>query len=53
MGLAASQDLALIALFLQLITVGTYILVGINKQNRLGTEAAVKMFLYAPPSALS
>jgi NADH-quinone oxidoreductase subunit N len=47
MGLAASQDLALIALFLQLITIGTYILVGINKQSRLGTEAAVKMFLYA------
>src|SRR6266700_3028891 len=47
MGLAASQDLALIALFLQLITVGTYILVGINKQSRLSTEAAVKMFLYA------
>jgi NADH-quinone oxidoreductase subunit N len=47
MGLAASQDLALIALFIQLVTVGSYILVGIAKENRLATEAAFKMFLFS------
>src|SRR5438128_3882234 len=47
MGLAASQDLALIALFLQMVTVGSYILVGIAKENRSATEAALKMFLFS------
>ncbi len=47
MGLAASQDLALIALFIQLVTVGSYLLVGIAKQDRLATEAAFKMFLFS------
>ena len=47
MGLAASQDLALIALFIQLVTVSSYILVGIAKDNRLATEAALKMFLFS------
>lgn len=47
MGLAASQNLALIALFVQLVTVGSYILVGIAKENRLATEAALKMFLFS------
>lgn len=47
MGLAASQDLVLIALFLQLITVGSYVLVGIAKDNRLATEAALKLFLFS------
>ena len=47
MGLAASQDLALIALFIQLVTVSSYILVGIAKENRLATEAALKMFLFS------
>ncbi len=47
MGLAASQDLALIALFVQLVTVGSYILVGIAKENRSATEAAFKMFLFS------
>src|SRR5712691_6600 len=47
MGLAASQDLALIALFIQLVTVGSYILVGIAKENRSATEAAFKMFLFS------
>ncbi len=47
MGLAASQDLTLIALFIQLVTVGSYILVGIAKENRLATEAAFKMFLFS------
>jgi NADH-quinone oxidoreductase subunit N len=47
MGLAASQDLALIALFIQLITVGSYVLVGMAKDNRLATEAALKLFLFS------
>lgn len=47
MTLAASQNLALIALFIQLVTVGSYILVGIAKGNRLSAEAALKMFLFS------
>lgn len=47
MGLAASQDLALIALFLQLVTVGSYILVGMAKDSRRATEGALKLFLFA------
>jgi NADH-quinone oxidoreductase subunit N len=46
-GLAASQDLALIALFLLLVTVGSYILAGIVKDERRATEAALKLFLFA------
>jgi NADH-quinone oxidoreductase subunit N len=46
-GLAASQDLALIALFIQLVTVGSYILVGVAKENRFAIEAALKMFLFS------
>lgn len=46
-GLAASQDLALIALFLQLTTVGSYILVGLAKDDRRATEAALKLFLFS------
>ncbi len=45
-GLAASQDLALIALFLQLIGVGSYTLVGIAKGSARATEGAVKLFLF-------
>src|SRR6266536_3951227 len=44
MGLAASQDLALIALFIQLVTVGSYILVGIAKESRSATVGAVKIY---------
>ena len=47
MGLAASQDLALIALFIQLVTVSSYILIAIAKEQRLATEAALKMFLFS------
>ena len=46
-GLAASQDLALIALFVQLVSVGSYILAGIVKDDRRATEAALKLFLFA------
>ncbi|GHP01164.1 NADH-quinone oxidoreductase subunit N [Reticulibacter mediterranei] len=47
MCLTASQNLALIALFIQLVTVGSYILIGIAKESRLATEAALKMFLFS------
>ncbi len=50
-GLAASQDLVLIALFIQLITVGSYTLVGIAKESRLATEGAVKLFLFSAASS--
>ncbi len=46
-GLAASQDLVLIALFVQLVTVGSYILVGIAKEDRHATEGALKLFLFS------
>jgi NADH-quinone oxidoreductase subunit N len=46
-GLAASQDLALIALFIQLVTVGSYILVGVAKDDRRATEGALKLFLFS------
>lgn len=46
-GLAGSQDLALIALFIQLVTVGSYIVVGIAKSDRRATEGALKLFLFS------
>lgn len=46
-GLAASQDLALIALFLQLVTVPSYVLVGVVKADRRATEGALKLFLFS------
>lgn len=46
-GLAASQDLVLIALFLQLTAVGSYTLVGLVKDDRRATEAALKLFLFS------
>lgn len=45
--LAASQDLALIALFIQLVTVPSYILVGIAKSDHRATEGALKLFLFS------
>ncbi len=47
MGLAASQDLTLIALFIQLITVGSYLLVGLAKTEARAVEGALKLFLYS------
>ncbi|MBF6590569.1 MAG: NADH-quinone oxidoreductase subunit N, partial [Ktedonobacterales bacterium] len=46
-GLAASQDLALITLFIQIVTVGSYVLVGLAKNERLATEGALKLFLFS------
>ena len=37
----------MIALFIQLVTVSSYILVGIAKESRLAVEAAFKMFLFS------
>ncbi|MDQ2809212.1 MAG: NADH-quinone oxidoreductase subunit N [Chloroflexota bacterium] len=47
MGLAASNDLTLIALFIQLVTVGSYILVGVAKTDSRAVEGALKLFLYS------
>ncbi len=47
MGLAASQNLALIALFIQLVTVASYILVGLAREPKTTTEAALKLFLFS------
>jgi NADH-quinone oxidoreductase subunit N len=49
-GLAASQDLALIALFILLVAVGSYTLVGIAKDDRRATEGAIKLFLFSAPA---
>ena len=46
-GLSASQDLALIALFVQITTVGSYVLVGMAKGRRSATEGALKLFLFS------
>ena len=51
MGLAASQDLVLIALFIQLVTVGSYTLVGIAKGDWRATEGALKLFLFSAASS--
>lgn len=47
MGLGASQNLALIALFIQLVTVSSYILVGLAREPEVVTEAALKLFLFS------
>lgn len=49
-GLAASQDLVLITVFLTLSTVGSYILAGIVKDDLRSTEAAMKLFLMSAAS---
>lgn len=46
-GLSASNDFVLIALFLQLTTVASYILVGIEKEQKLAREGAMKLFLFS------
>lgn len=45
--LAGAQDLTLIALAVQLITVGSYILVGIAKDSRPAIEGAFKLFIFS------
>jgi NADH-quinone oxidoreductase subunit N len=46
-GLAASQDLALVALFVQLVSVSSYILVGTQKDSHRAAEASLKLFLFS------
>jgi NADH-quinone oxidoreductase subunit N len=50
MGLAASVDLVLITLALQLTTVPTYALVGLLKDDPRANEATLKYFLFAAAS---
>lgn len=45
-GLAASQDLVLIALFITLVTVVSYVLAGIAKEDVRGAEGALKLLLF-------
>lgn len=49
--LAASQDLVLIALFLTLVTVGSYTLVEIAKEDARAAEGALKLFLFGSAAA--
>ena len=49
--LAASQDLILIALFLTLVTVGSFTLVGVAKESSLAAEGALKLFLFGSAAA--
>lgn len=44
--LAGSLDISLVVLFFYLLTVGSLILVGITKMDRLSNEAALKFFIY-------
>lgn len=47
MSLAASLDLGLIVLFLQMVSLPSYLLVGLVRSDRQAQEAAMKYFLYA------
>lgn len=47
MGVAASLDLVLIMLFLQLLSLSSYLLVAMVMGDRMANEAALKFFLYA------
>ncbi len=47
MGLAASLDLGLIILFLQMVSLPSYLLVGLVRSDRRAQEATMKYFLYA------
>lgn len=44
--LAGSMEILLIVLFFYLLTVGSLLLVGITKAERLSNEAALKFFIY-------
>jgi NADH-quinone oxidoreductase subunit N len=44
--LAGSVEISLVVLFFYLLTIGSLILVGITKMERLSNEAALKFFLY-------
>lgn len=46
MGLASSLDLGLIVLFLQMMSLASYLLVGLMRSDRRGNEATLKYFIY-------
>lgn len=47
MGLASSLDLGLIVLFLQMLSMASYVLVGLVRRDRIANEAMIKYFIYA------
>lgn len=47
MGLASSLDLGLIVLFLQMLSLASYLLVGLVRSDPRANEATIKYFLYA------
>ncbi len=47
MGLASSLDLVLIVLFLQMLSLASYLLVGLRRDDPLANEAMLKYFIYA------
>lgn len=49
--LAGSMEISLVVLFFYLLTVGSLILVGITKMDRLSNEAALKFFIYGSVAA--
>ncbi len=46
-GVSSSLDLGLIILFLQIMSLGLYILTGIIRKDKRGNEAALKYFIFA------
>ncbi len=46
-GLAAALDLVLIVLFLQMLSLASYVLVGLVRTDARGNEALIKYFIYA------
>lgn len=46
-GVTSSLDLGLIVLFLQLLSIGSYLLVGLFRSNKQANEATLKYFIYA------
>ncbi|MGE0491344.1 MAG: NADH-quinone oxidoreductase subunit N [Vulcanimicrobiota bacterium] len=46
-GLAASVDLGLIVLFLQLLAMASYLMVALERTSRAGNEATYKLFIYS------
>ena len=47
MGLASALDLALIVLFLQMLSLASYVLVALVRTDRLANEATLKYFIYS------
>ncbi|MFZ0390182.1 MAG: NADH-quinone oxidoreductase subunit N [Calditrichia bacterium] len=47
MGLVSAIDLGLIVLFIQMLSLASYLLVGLIRKDPLGNEATLKYFIYA------